>query len=140
MTSSQSSKTVTELKCKREQNWGYFSRCTVLLSSSGRKSRQIVVNWWQQERLFVWISFRVTSLACGQSLVVNVFLSGGGCIDKVLQPGHREVNQEVTLTLRRHQRVAKEKERNVFHSVAFLGQSICGGSCCSPIIKKERKI
>lgn len=140
MASFRSSKIVTELKCKREQNRGHFSLCAVLLSSSGRKSRQIVVKWWQQERLFVWISFRVTSLACGQSLVVDVFLSGGVCIDKVLQPGHRGVNQEVTLTLKRHQRVAKEKERIVFHSVAFLGQSVCGGSCCSPIIRKERNI
>lgn len=124
MASFQSSKIVTELKCKREQNRGHFSLCAVLLSSSGRKSRQIVVKWWQQERLFVWISFRVTSLACGQSLVVDVFLSGGVCIDKVLQPGHRGVNQEVTLTLKRHQSCQRERKNRVPFSCIFRSVSL----------------
>lgn len=70
------------------KRWGVkgTSDCAVLLSSSGRMPCQGVVNWWQQGRLFVWILFRLTSKACGLSLSVDVFLSGGSCIDKVPWP------------------------------------------------------
>lgn len=65
-----------------------------------RQSCQMVVNLWQQGRLFVWILFRLTSQVCALSLGVDVFLNGGRCIDKVLWPGQKGVNQEVTLTVR----------------------------------------
>lgn len=96
---------ISHLMTSPAQRWRGKDRddsclCALRLSSSGRQSYQWVVNPWLWGRLFVWILFKLTSQASGLSLVVDVLLNCGRCLGKMLWPGQKGVNHEVTVTVR----------------------------------------
>lgn len=96
---------ISHLMTSPPQRWGGKDRddsclCALRLSSSGRQSYQWVVNPWLWGRLFVWILFKLTSQASVLSLVVDVLLNCGRCLGKMLWPGQKGVNHEVTVTVR----------------------------------------
>lgn len=96
---------ISHLMTSPAQRWGGKDRddsclCALRLSSSGRQSYQWVVNPWLWGRLFVWILFKLTSQASGLSLVVDVLLNCGRCLGKMLWPGQKGVNHEVTVAVR----------------------------------------
>lgn len=125
--------------------------CALLLSSSGGQSCQMVVNLWQQGRLFVWILFRLTSQVCALSLGVDVLLNGGRCIDKVLWPGQKGVNQEVTLTVRGDTRPlpsgGKTHSDELFCGLVQFSSNVLdvvslfvSGCCVWPLVRSKVKI
>lgn len=96
---------ISHLMTSPARRWGAKDRddsclCALRLSSSGRQSYQWVVNPWLRGRLFVWILFKLTGQASGLSLVVDVPLNCGRCLGKMLWPGQKGVNHEVTVTVR----------------------------------------